>query len=321
MSTEQYDVIVVGAGNAAMCAAMSAQENGAKVIILERAPEDEAGGNSRYTAGALRFAYNGLRGHHDARRADRRGNGEQRLRHLHDRPVLRRHVPRDPVPHRPGTVRDPGDQELRDHPVDAQQGRPIHADLRPPGVQGRRQVQVLGRPRAGILGRRSWHLGNGIEERQGPGHSDPVRAPRRIAALRRGEGLRREGQAQEQGVGNPRQVRDPRLRRLRVQLRMAHALPRTGLGPGEGARHALQHRRRHQDGARHRRHALRQLVGLPRGRLGPQRAGIRRPRGRRQLPEAQLSVRHHGQRRRASASSTKVPTSATTPTPSTARSS
>ena len=60
MSTEQYDVIVVGAGNAAMCAAMSAQENGAKVIILERAPEDEAGGNSRYTAGALRFAHNGL---------------------------------------------------------------------------------------------------------------------------------------------------------------------------------------------------------------------------------------------------------------------
>jgi tricarballylate dehydrogenase len=60
MSIEQYDVVVVGAGNAAMCAAMSAHENGAKVVILERAPEDEAGGNSRYTAGALRFAHNGL---------------------------------------------------------------------------------------------------------------------------------------------------------------------------------------------------------------------------------------------------------------------
>mgnify|MGYP001814546122 CR=1 FL=1 len=55
--SEEFDVIVVGAGNAAMCAAMSAHENGAKVCILERANEDEAGGNSRYTAGALRFAH------------------------------------------------------------------------------------------------------------------------------------------------------------------------------------------------------------------------------------------------------------------------
>ncbi|MDH3702749.1 MAG: FAD-dependent tricarballylate dehydrogenase TcuA [Alphaproteobacteria bacterium] len=60
MAEEQYDVIVVGAGNAAMCAAMSAHENGAKVCILERANEEEAGGNSRYTAGALRFAHNGM---------------------------------------------------------------------------------------------------------------------------------------------------------------------------------------------------------------------------------------------------------------------
>ena len=60
MSSEQYDVVVVGAGNAAMCAAMSAHEHGAKVVILERAQEDEAGGNSRYTAGAVRFAHNGL---------------------------------------------------------------------------------------------------------------------------------------------------------------------------------------------------------------------------------------------------------------------
>ncbi len=60
MAEEQFDVIVVGAGNAAMCAAMSAHENGAKVCILERANEEEAGGNSRYTAGALRFAHNGM---------------------------------------------------------------------------------------------------------------------------------------------------------------------------------------------------------------------------------------------------------------------
>ncbi|MDP7545952.1 MAG: FAD-dependent oxidoreductase, partial [Alphaproteobacteria bacterium] len=55
----EYDVIVVGGGNAALCAALSARENGAAVVVLERAPEDEAGGNSRFTAGAIRTVYNG----------------------------------------------------------------------------------------------------------------------------------------------------------------------------------------------------------------------------------------------------------------------
>ena len=55
-----YDVVVVGAGNAAFCAALAARENGARVLVLERAPEDEAGGNSRFTAGLMRVAYNGV---------------------------------------------------------------------------------------------------------------------------------------------------------------------------------------------------------------------------------------------------------------------
>ena len=50
--TGEYDVIVVGGGNAAFCAALAAREQGARVLVLERAPEDEAGGNSRFTAGA-----------------------------------------------------------------------------------------------------------------------------------------------------------------------------------------------------------------------------------------------------------------------------
>jgi len=52
-------VIVVGAGNAALCAALAAAESGAKVTVLERAPEAEAGGNSRFTAGAFRCVYDG----------------------------------------------------------------------------------------------------------------------------------------------------------------------------------------------------------------------------------------------------------------------
>ena len=50
-------VVVVGTGNAALCAAISALDCGARVTLIEKAGEDEAGGNSRYTAGAMRFAY------------------------------------------------------------------------------------------------------------------------------------------------------------------------------------------------------------------------------------------------------------------------
>ena len=54
-------MIIVGGGNAALCAALSARDNGAaKVIVLERAPREEAGGNSRFTAGAIRVAYSGV---------------------------------------------------------------------------------------------------------------------------------------------------------------------------------------------------------------------------------------------------------------------
>ena len=54
------DVAVVGAGNAAFAAAHAAREAGCRVVVLERACEEEAGGNTRFTAGAMRFAYRGL---------------------------------------------------------------------------------------------------------------------------------------------------------------------------------------------------------------------------------------------------------------------
>ncbi|MGE0748389.1 MAG: FAD-dependent tricarballylate dehydrogenase TcuA [Rhodospirillales bacterium] len=57
---DEYDVIVIGAGNAAGCAALAAREKVAKVAMIERAPEDEAGGNTRFTAGSMRVVYDGV---------------------------------------------------------------------------------------------------------------------------------------------------------------------------------------------------------------------------------------------------------------------
>ena len=57
---QQFDVVVIGGGNAAFCAALSARETVQRVLVLERSPEDEAGGNSRFTAGLMRVAYNGV---------------------------------------------------------------------------------------------------------------------------------------------------------------------------------------------------------------------------------------------------------------------
>ena len=54
------DVVIVGGGNAALCAALAAAEHGVSVLVLERAPQDEAGGNSRFTAGAMRCVYDGV---------------------------------------------------------------------------------------------------------------------------------------------------------------------------------------------------------------------------------------------------------------------
>ncbi len=60
MTTDTYDVIVLGSGNAALSAALSARENGASVLVLERAPEAKRGGNSAFTGGGMRMVYHGV---------------------------------------------------------------------------------------------------------------------------------------------------------------------------------------------------------------------------------------------------------------------
>jgi tricarballylate dehydrogenase len=59
-SREECDVIVIGAGSAALEAAIAAQEAGAeRVVMLEKAPEKEFGGNARYSHTGFRFVHTG----------------------------------------------------------------------------------------------------------------------------------------------------------------------------------------------------------------------------------------------------------------------
>ena len=94
MAGKQWDVVVVGAGNAAFCAALAARENGASVLMVERAPKELMGGNSRFTAGAFRCVYDGvddlkaIMPDLTAEEIDRSDFGT----YTHG-PVLRRHVP------------------------------------------------------------------------------------------------------------------------------------------------------------------------------------------------------------------------------------
>jgi tricarballylate dehydrogenase len=60
MTERGVDVLIVGAGNAALCAALAAREQGMRVTVLEWAPKELRGGNSRFTGGMVRFAYDGV---------------------------------------------------------------------------------------------------------------------------------------------------------------------------------------------------------------------------------------------------------------------
>lgn len=57
---EIFDVVVVGGGNAGFSAATTAAQSGARVCVVEKAPFDDAGGNTYYTAAGYRCCFDGL---------------------------------------------------------------------------------------------------------------------------------------------------------------------------------------------------------------------------------------------------------------------
>ena len=152
---EKFDVIVVGAGNAATCAALSARESGARVLILEIAPEEARGGNSSFTGGAFRVVYHGFDdlarlipdiSDHELANVDVGTYTEEQYIDDMGR-VTEYRCDHD-------LTEDPDPAELRGRGVDAREGGQVSARSRTPGLPGRRQVQVLGRARLPHLGRR-----------------------------------------------------------------------------------------------------------------------------------------------------------------------
>jgi tricarballylate dehydrogenase len=59
-SGHNFDVVVVGGGNAALCAALSAHDHGARVLVLEAAPREDRGGNSRFAGTVFRATHQGM---------------------------------------------------------------------------------------------------------------------------------------------------------------------------------------------------------------------------------------------------------------------
>lgn len=59
---EQFDVVVVGGGNAGFSSAHAAAGRGRRVLVLEKGEREEAGGNTYYTAGAFRICHDGIPG-------------------------------------------------------------------------------------------------------------------------------------------------------------------------------------------------------------------------------------------------------------------
>ncbi len=238
-----YDVVVVGGGNAALCAALSAREQGASVLVLERAPVEERGGNTAYTDGLMRVVYDG---------AD-------------DIIALCPDLTADEIASADFGAYTEDDffddmARITQHRTDPDLCellvRGSRETLRWMRDQGVRFMPNFGRQAFRVDGKfKFWGGATIAVSSGGPGLVDSLYA----AAEKRGiqvvyNAWARELINDDDGVhgvvakidGHTTNIEAravySRLRQLRGQCRVARALPRPGLGSGQGPRQPLQHR-------------------------------------------------------------------------------
>jgi len=60
MAGKIHDVIIIGAGNAGLSAALAARQADTRVLLLDKCPKSVRGGNTRFSGGGFRFTYNSL---------------------------------------------------------------------------------------------------------------------------------------------------------------------------------------------------------------------------------------------------------------------
>jgi tricarballylate dehydrogenase len=60
MAGKTYDVIVIGAGNAGLSAALAARQADTHVLLVDKCPKQVRGGNTRFSGGGFRFTYSSL---------------------------------------------------------------------------------------------------------------------------------------------------------------------------------------------------------------------------------------------------------------------
>ena len=307
VSRERPDVLVVGAGNAALSTAISASENGARVLMLEAASLEERGGNSHFTGGAFRFAYAGVEdllkvlpsmANEDLSNVDFGSYTE--AQYFDDMFELTQYR----------TDQDLCEILVRNSLETAAWVHRQGVKLQP-GL-GRQAYKVDGKFK--FWGGLALHIWGGGPEMLKALYATAERLGVRILYETPAVALIRE-RGRVTGVVAEHLGERVEIKAGAVVLACgsyefkpgdARALSRAGLGARENPRHALQHGCRAEHGTGDRRAALRQFFGLPFGRLGYQCAALWRPHRRRPVPEAQLSVRAPRSTPRASATSTRA---------------